>query len=51
MMPRDVLSTAIRHANGLLAKMDFSVNGAIQRAPYQKEHAARADFKGEQHHT
>ena len=28
MMPRDVLSTAMRHANGLLAKMDFSVNGA-----------------------
>ena len=32
MMPRDVLSTAMRHANGLLAKVDFSVNGAIQRA-------------------
>ena len=31
MMPRDV-STAMRHANGLLAEMDFSVNGAIQRA-------------------
>lgn len=32
MMNRDILSIAMRHANGLLAKMDFSVNGAIQRA-------------------
>ena len=32
MMLRDVLSTAMRHSNGLLAKMDFSVNGTIQRA-------------------
>ena len=27
-----VLSITIRHANGVLAKMDFSVNGTIQRA-------------------
>ena len=32
MMPRDVLSTAMQHANGLLTRMDFSVNGAICRA-------------------
>ena len=31
-MPRDVLSTAMQHANGLLTRMDFSVNGAICRA-------------------
>ena len=26
MMPRDVLSTAMQHANGLLTRMEFSVN-------------------------
>ena len=28
MMPRDVLSTAMQHANELLTRMDFSMNGA-----------------------
>eukprot|EP00731_Ephydatia_muelleri_P000512 Em0001g512a len=32
MMPRDVLSTAMQHTNGLLTRMDFLVNGAICRA-------------------
>ena len=31
MMSRDVLSTAMQHANGLLTRMGFSVNGAICR--------------------
>ena len=31
-MPRDVLSIAMRHANELVAGMDFSVNGVIDQA-------------------
>ena len=31
-MSHDVLSNAMKHANQLLSKMDFSVEGAIDRA-------------------
>ena len=31
-MPHDVLSSAMKHANQLLSRMDFSVEGAVDRA-------------------
>ena len=31
-MPHDVLNSAMKHANQLLSRMDFSLEGAVDRA-------------------